>query len=143
MKGISKSFPLVLANDKVDFFVKKGEIHALVGENGAGKSTLMSILYGLYQPDEGEILIDGIKKIISNPNKAIENRIGMVHQHFMLVPPLTVVENVILGMEPRKNYFFIDLQKAAFNIKTLSDQYGFKIDPWAKIEDISVGIQQR
>lgn len=143
MKGISKSFPLVLANDKVDFLVKKGEIHALVGENGAGKSTLMSILYGLYQPDEGEILIDGIKKIISNPNKAIENRIGMVHQHFMLVPPLTVVENVILGMEPRKNYFFIDLQKAAFNIKTLSDQYGFKIDPWAKIEDISVGIQQR
>lgn len=143
MKGISKSFPLVLANDKVDFLVKKGEIHALVGENGAGKSTLMSILYGLYQPDEGKILIDGIEKIISNPNKAIENKIGMVHQHFMLVPPLTVVENVILGMEPRKNYFFLDLQKAAFNIKTLSDQYGFKIDPWAKIEDISVGIQQR
>lgn len=143
MKNISKSFPLVQANDKVNFTVKKGEIHALVGENGAGKSTLMSILYGLYQPDEGEIFIDSEKVIISNPNKAIENKIGMVHQHFMLVPPLTVVENVILGMEPRKNYFFVDLQKAAHDIKILSEQYGFIIDPWSKIEDVSVGIQQR
>ena len=117
MKDISKSFPLVQANDKVNFTVKKGEIHALVGENGAGKSTLMSILYGLYQPDEGDIFINGKKVIISDPNKAIENKIGMVHQHFMLVPPLTIVENVILGMEPRKNYFFVDLQKAAHDIK--------------------------
>ena len=143
MKDISKSFPLVQANDKVNFTVKKGEIHALVGENGAGKSTLMSILYGLYQPDEGDIFINGEKVIISNPNKAIENKIGMVHQHFMLVPPLTVVENVILGMEPRKNYFFVDLQKAVRDIKELSEQYDFKIYPWSKIEDISVGIQQR
>ncbi len=143
MKDISKTFPLVKANDKVNFLVKKREIHALVGENGAGKSTLMSILYGLYHADEGEIYIDGQKTIISNPNIAIENRIGMVHQHFMLVPPLTVVENVILGMEPRKNYFFIDLKKAASEVKYLSEKYGFKIDPWAKIKDISVGIQQR
>ncbi len=143
MKNISKYFPLVKANDRINFMVKKGEIHALVGENGAGKSTLMSILYGLYQADEGEIYINGKKVNIYNPNKAIENRIGMVHQHFMLVPPLTVVENVILGMEPRKNYFFVDLQRAAGDIKDLSDKYGFKIDPWAKIEDISIGIQQR
>ncbi len=143
MKNISKSFPLVKANDKVDFLVRKGEIHALVGENGAGKSTLMSILYGLYLADEGDIYINGEKTIISNPNKAIEKKIGMVHQHFMLVPPLTVVENVILGMEPRKDYFFIDLHKSANDIKILSDKYGFKIDPWTKIEDISVGIQQR
>lgn len=143
MKNISKSFPLVKANDKVNLAVRRGEIHALVGENGAGKSTLMSILYGLYQADEGEILIDGKKVNISNPNKAIEYKIGMVHQHFMLVSPLTVVENVVLGMEPKKNYFFIDLKKAASNIKNLSEKYGFKIDPWAKIEDISVGIQQR
>ncbi len=143
MKNISKSFPLVKANDKVNFAVRRGEIHALVGENGAGKSTLMSILYGLYQADEGEIFIDGKKVNITNPNKAIENKIGMVHQHFMLVPPLTVVENVILGMEPRRNYFFLDLQKAASDIRNLSEKYGFKIDPWAKIEDVSVGIQQR
>jgi len=129
MKDISKTFPLVKANDKVNFSVKKGEIHALVGENGAGKSTLMSILYGLYQADEGEIFIDGQKTNIYNPNIAIENKIGMVHQHFMLVPPLTVAENVILGMEPRRNYFFIDLKKAASDIKELSEKYGFKIDP--------------
>ena len=143
MIDISKTFPLVVANDKVNFTVKKGEIHALVGENGAGKSTLMSILYGLYQADEGEIYIDGQKTNISNPNVAIGNKIGMVHQHFMLVPPLTVIENVILGMEPRKNHFFINLKKAASDIKELSEKYGFKIDPWAKIEDVSVGIQQR
>ncbi len=143
MKNITKNFPLVKANDKVIFAVKMGEIHALVGENGAGKSTLMSILYGLYQADEGEIFIAGKKVNISNPNKAIENKIGMVHQHFMLIPPLTVIENVILGMEPRRNYFFVDLNKAASDIKNLSEKYGFKIDPWAKIEDVSVGIQQR
>ncbi len=143
MKNISKRFPLVKANDRVNFTVKKGEIHALVGENGAGKSTLMSILYGLYQADEGEIFIDGKKVSIPNPNKAIELKIGMVHQHFMLVPPLTITENVILGMEPRKNHFFTNTQKAAQEIKELSENYGFKIDPWAKIEDVSVGIQQR
>ncbi len=143
MKNISKHFPLVKANDRVNFSVKKGEIHALVGENGAGKSTLMSILYGLYQADEGEIFIDGKKVNITNPNKAIELNIGMVHQHFMLVPPLTIAENVILGREPRKNYFFVDKQKAAQEIKDLSEKFNFKINPWVKIEDVSVGIQQR
>ncbi len=143
MKNISKHFPLVKANDGVNFSVKKGEIHALVGENGAGKSTLMSILYGLYQADEGEIFINGKKVNITNPNKAIELNIGMVHQHFMLIPPLTIAENVILGREPRKNYFFLDKQKAVQEIKELSEKFNFKINPWAKIEEVSVGIQQR
>ncbi len=143
MKNISKRFPLVQANDNVKFNVEKGEIHALVGENGAGKSTLMSILYGLYQADEGEIFINKKKIEITNPNKAIELKIGMVHQHFMLVPPLTIAENVILGMEPRRKYFFIDIKKAALEIKELSEKFGFKIDPWARIEDVSVGIEQR
>ena len=143
MKNISKRFPLVQANDNVNFNVKKGEIHALVGENGAGKSTLMSILYGLYQADEGEIFINKKKIEIANPNKAIELKIGMVHQHFMLVPPLTILENVILGMEPREKYFFIDIKNAALEIRELSEKFGFKIDPWAKIEDVSVGIEQR
>ena len=143
MKNISKRFPLVQANDNVNFNVKKGEIHALVGENGAGKSTLMSILYGLYQADEGEIFINKKKIEIANPNKAIELKIGMVHQHFMLVPPLTILENVILGMEPREKYFFINIKKAALEVRELSEKFGFKIDPWAKIEDVSVGIEQR
>lgn len=143
MKNISKKFPLVKANDRVNFSVKKGEIHALVGENGAGKSTLMSILYGLYQADEGEIFINGRKANILNPNKAIELKIGMVHQHFMLIPPLTVTENIILGMEPKKNIIFTDIQKAASQIKKLSEKFGFKIDPMAKIKDVSVGIEQR
>jgi len=143
MKNISKQFPLVKANDRVNFRVKKGEIHALVGENGAGKSTLMSILYGLYQADEGEIFINDKKVNISNPNKAIELKIGMVHQHFMLIPPLTITENVILGMEPKKSYFFTDINKAAQEVKELSEKFAFKIDPWAKVRDISVGIEQR
>lgn len=143
MKNISKTFPLVKANDRVNLKVDKGEIHALVGENGAGKSTLMSILYGLYQADEGEIYINGQKVNISNPNQAIELKIGMVHQHFMLVPPLTITENVILGMEPRKNIFFTDIKKAAREIKELSEKFALKIDPWAKIQDVSVGIEQR
>ncbi|MBN2395346.1 MAG: ABC transporter ATP-binding protein [Candidatus Atribacteria bacterium] len=143
MKNITKRFPLVVANDKVNFSVYKGEIHALVGENGAGKSTLMSILYGLYQADSGEIFINGKKANISNPNIAIHLKIGMVHQHFMLVPPLTVAENIILGMEPRKNHFFIDMEKAIKKVEELSESMGFKIDPEAKIENVSVGIQQR
>lgn len=143
MKNITKRFPLVVANDKVNLTIYKGEIHALVGENGAGKSTLMSILYGLYQADSGQIFINGKKVNISNPNVAINLKIGMVHQHFMLVPPLTVVENIILGMEPRKNHFFIDMEKAIKKVEKLSESMGFKIDPQAKIEDISVGIQQR
>ncbi len=143
MKNISKRFPLVKANDRVNFKIKKGEIHALVGENGAGKSTLMSILYGLYQADEGEIFINDKKVNIFNPNKAIELKIGMVHQHFMLIPPLTITENVILGMEPKKSYFFTDTKKAAQEVKELSEKFGFKIDPWEKVQDISVGVEQR
>jgi len=143
MKNITKRFPLVTANDKVNFSVYKGEIHALVGENGAGKTTLMSILYGLYQADSGEIHINGKKIKISNPNVAIKMKIGMVHQHFMLVPPLTVTENVILGMEPKINNLFIDIKKATKNIEEISKGIGFKIDPDSKIENISVGIQQR
>jgi len=143
MKNISKKFPLVKANNKVNFKVKKGDIHALVGENGAGKSTLMSILYGLYQADEGEIFISGKKVNISNPKKAIELKIGMVHQHFMLIPPLTITENIILGMEPKKNILFTDIHGAAVQIKKLSEDFGFKIDPMAKIKDVSVGIEQR
>lgn len=143
MKNITKRFPLVVANDKVSFRVYKGEIHALVGENGAGKSTLMSILYGLYQADSGEIFINGEKINIANPNVAINLKIGMVHQHFMLVPPLTVTENIILGMEPKKNNIFIDMEKAIKRVEGLSESMGFKIDPKAKIENISVGIQQR
>ncbi|MEA1939387.1 MAG: ABC transporter ATP-binding protein [Candidatus Caldatribacteriota bacterium] len=143
MKNITKRFPLVVANDKVNFSVYKGEIHALVGENGAGKTTLMSILYGLYQADSGEILINDKKIRITNPNIAIKLKIGMVHQHFMLVPPLTVTENVILGMEPKKNNIFIDIENATKKVKEISEGIGFKIDPNAKIESISVGIQQR
>jgi len=143
MKNITKRFPLVVANDNVDFKVYKGEIHALVGENGAGKSTLMSILYGLYQADSGQIFINGKKANITNPNVAINLKIGMVHQHFMLVPPLTVAENIILGMEPKKNNIFIDMEKAVKRVEELSKSMGFKIDPKAKIENISVGVQQR
>ncbi len=143
MKDITKRFPLVVANDKVNFAVYKGEIHALVGENGAGKTTLMSILYGLYQADSGQIFIKGKKVNIANPNVAINLKIGMVHQHFMLVPPLSVTENIILGMEPIKNNIFIDLERATNKVKEISESIGFKIDPYAKIENISVGIQQR
>ena len=143
MKNITKRFPLVVANDHVDFKVYKGEIHALVGENGAGKSTLMSILYGLYQADSGKIFVNGEKVNIANPNVAIDLKIGMVHQHFMLVPPLTVTENIILGMEPKKNNGLIDIKKAEKSVEELSKSMGFKIDPKAKIENISVGIQQR
>jgi len=143
MKNITKRFPLVVANDKVNFKVYKGEIHALVGENGAGKTTLMSILYGLYQADAGEILINGKNANIINPNVAIQLKIGMVHQHFMLVPPLTVTENIILGMEPKKNKIFIDIESATKKVNEISKGIGFKIDPGAKIETISVGIQQR
>jgi len=143
MKKITKRFPLVLANDKVNFSVYKGEIHALVGENGAGKTTLMSILYGLYQANKGQIFINGNEVNISNPRVAIDLGIGMVHQHFMLIPPLTIAENVILGMEPKKNSIFIDIEKAVKEVEELSEKFGFKVDPRAKIENISVGIEQR
>ncbi|RNB91809.1 ABC transporter ATP-binding protein [Brevibacillus fluminis] len=142
MRGITKRFPGIIANDNITLDVKKGEIHALLGENGAGKSTLMNILFGLYQPDEGQILINEKPVTISNPNVANELGIGMVHQHFMLVEPFTVTENIILGKEPKKG-FKIDSRKAAQDVEQLSQQYGLKVDPNAKISDISVGMQQR
>lgn len=142
MRGITKRFPGIVANDNISLSVGKGEIHALLGENGAGKSTLMNILFGLYQPDEGEILINEKPVKITSPNVANELGIGMVHQHFMLVEKFTVTENIVLGNEP-KNGLQIDIQKAVQAVEQLSNQYGLKVDPHAKIEDISVGMQQR
>jgi general nucleoside transport system ATP-binding protein len=148
--GITKRFPGVLANDHVDFTLEKGEIHALLGENGAGKSTLMNILYGLYHPDEGEIQVDGKAIRLEGPHDAIAHGIGMVHQHFMLVPPLTVAENIMLGQESlvgRTKAFgglaVLDRRTAAARIEGLSEQYGLHVDPHAYIKDLPVGAQQR
>jgi len=142
MVNIGKSFPGIHANDDISLRLKKGEIHALLGENGAGKSTLMNILFGLYQPDEGHIKVRGEKVVISNPNVANDLGIGMVHQHFKLVHNFTVTENIILGMEAQKG-LSLDLKKVSKHIAQLSAQYGLNVDPDAKIEDISVGMQQR
>jgi simple sugar transport system ATP-binding protein len=142
MKGIRKEFPGVIANDNVSLSVNAGEIHAILGENGAGKSTLMSILFGLYQADQGEIWIKGQKVSITNPNDATRQGIGMVHQHFKLVHNFTVVENIVLGQEDHKNGL-IHLDDARKRIVDLSKQYGLRIDPDTLIQDISVGMQQR
>lgn len=143
MKNIVKMFGSFKANDGVNLTVHKGEIHAILGENGAGKSTLMNILYGLYHPTSGEIFINGKKVVIDSPNKAIELGIGMVHQHFMLVQPFSVTENIILGSEPMKGGGIVDFDKARKQVAEISERYGLKVDPDAKIEDISVGMQQR
>jgi general nucleoside transport system ATP-binding protein len=142
MLNIRKEFPGIVANDNITLQVKKGEIHALLGENGAGKSTLMNILFGLYQPDQGEIRVKGQPVKITDPNVANRLGIGMVHQHFMLVQNFTVTENIILGSEPTKNGK-INIHQAAKEIEELSKKYGLAVDPYAKIEDISVGMQQR
>ena len=143
MINITKKFGDFTANKDINLDVKKGEIHALLGENGAGKSTLMNILYGLYTPTEGEIRINGEIKDIKDPNEAIKCGLGMVHQHFMLIEPFTVVENIILGMEPKTKLGQIDLKAARKNVMDISEKYGLKIDPDEKIENISVGMQQR
>lgn len=144
MKNITKKFPGVVANDNVNFSLNKGEIHVLLGENGAGKTTLMNQLYGLYQPTSGDIFINGNKVSVKNPNIAIEYGIGMVHQHFMLVEPFTVAENIVLGTEPTKNKgVSLDIKKAIEDVRKISNEYGLAVDPNAKIEDISVGMQQR
>jgi general nucleoside transport system ATP-binding protein len=143
MRGITKRFPGVLANDHIDLDLRPGEIHALLGENGAGKSTLMNILYGLVAPDEGEILLDGTPVRIDGSADAIAHGIGMVHQHFMLVPVLTVADNVILGAETMSGSVFVDRGEAARRIRALAQQFGFDIDPNARVEGLPVGVQQR
>ncbi|HET6945097.1 MAG TPA: ABC transporter ATP-binding protein [Gaiellaceae bacterium] len=142
LRGITKRFPGVLANDRVDFDLRKGEVHALLGENGAGKSTLMNILYGLYRPDEGEIRLNGAPVTIDSPHAAIAAGIGMVHQHFMLIPVMTVAENIVLAAEPRRGVL-LDTSAAERRVRELADQFKFHIDPHALIRDITVGQQQR
>ena len=143
MEHISKSFPGIKANDDITLRLKKGEIHALLGENGAGKSTLMSILFGFYQPDEGTIKINGKEVEIKDPNQANDLGIGMVHQHFKLVEVFTVLENIILGVEPTKFKFILTEKEARQKIIELSKKYGLEVDVDAKIEDITVGMQQK
>ena len=143
LHGVTKAFPGVLANDQIDLTLNEGEILALLGENGAGKSTLMNVLYGLYTPDEGEIIIRGEKVEIHDPNDAIRQGIGMVHQHFMLVPVFTVTENVMLGVESIKGAVFLDRDTAAGRIREISSRFGLEVDPDALVEDLSVGVQQR
>jgi general nucleoside transport system ATP-binding protein len=142
LRGITKRFGPVVANDGIDFDLRPGEVHALLGENGAGKSTLMSILYGLYSPDEGEIRVNGELVGVDSPSKAISLGIGMVHQHFMLVPVMTVTENIVLGEEPRRGAL-LDVREGSRRVKELSDRYGLAVDPDAVIERVSVGMQQR
>ena len=142
MLNITKEFPGIIANDNITLRLKKGEVHALLGENGAGKSTLMSVLFGMYTPEKGTIKVRGKEVTIANPNVANALGIGMVHQHFKLVSNFTVTENIILGLEPKKG-FVVDVKSAAKKIEELSKTYGLNVDPYAKIEDISVGMQQR
>jgi general nucleoside transport system ATP-binding protein len=143
MRGIVKQFPGVLANDDVSFDLTRGEVHALLGENGAGKSTLMNILYGLYKPDAGAILVNGKEESFSSAKDAIERGLGMVHQHFMLIPVMTVAENIVLATEPTEAGVFLDYAEARRQVSELAQQFGFGIDPDARIEDITVGQQQR
>ncbi|MCU1540351.1 MAG: heme transporter ATP-binding protein [Arthrobacter sp.] len=143
LKGITKRFGSLVANDHIDVVVEPGQIHCLLGENGAGKSTLMNVLYGLYEPSEGEILLDGKPVTFRGPGDAMAAGIGMVHQHFMLVPVFTVAENVALGAEATKAGGFLNLDDTRRKIKEISDRYGFHVDPDALIEDLPVGVQQR
>ena len=143
MLHITKRFPGIIANDDITLQLKNGEIHALLGENGAGKSTLMSVLFGLYQPEEGEIHMNGKKVEIRNPNDANDLGIGMVHQHFKLVECFTVLDNIIMGVEPTDKFGFLRKQEAREKVMALSEKYGLQVDPDAVIEDITVGMQQR
>jgi general nucleoside transport system ATP-binding protein len=142
LRGITKRFPGVLANDHVDFDLRDGEVHALLGENGAGKSTLMNILYGLYKPDEGEVFLNGKRADIDSPHAAIDAGIGMVHQHFMLIPVMTVAENIVLASEPKKGVI-LDIGEAERRVRELAERFKFHIDPHARVQDITVGQQQR
>jgi general nucleoside transport system ATP-binding protein len=142
LRGITKRFGRLVANDAIDFELRRGEIHALLGENGAGKSTLMNVLYGLHRPDEGEMLLDGEPVRIDSPRRAISLGIGMVHQHFMLVPVMTVAENLVLGTEPHRGPL-LDYREAARRTRELSERFGLAVRPEAKVEDLGVGAQQR
>src|SRR5687767_4939527 len=142
MRGIVKRFPGVVANDGIDLIVERGEIHALLGENGAGKSTLMNVLFGLYHPDEGVIRVNGRPAGFRGPRAAVEAGLGMVHQHFMLIPRFTVTENVILGSEgPGGPY--LDREAAERNVAKIAEEYGLRVDPRASIEALPVGMQPR
>ena len=143
LKGITKRFGTLVANDSIDLVVESGEIHSLLGENGAGKSTLMNVLYGLYKADEGQILLDGKPATFSGPGEAMAAGIGMVHQHFMLIPVFTVAENVALGHEPTKKMGVLDLDAARKLVNEISTKFGFDVDPDALVEDLPVGVQQR
>jgi simple sugar transport system ATP-binding protein len=143
LQGMTKKFGPVVANDDISLVVKPGEIHSLLGENGAGKSTLMNLLYGLYQPDAGRILLDEKEVSFAGPGDAMAAGIGMVHQHFMLVPVFSVAENVVLGNEPTNSLGALDLATARNRVNEISARFGFDIDPDALIEDLPVGIQQR
>ncbi|HEY4153293.1 MAG TPA: ATP-binding cassette domain-containing protein, partial [Pseudolysinimonas sp.] len=143
LRGITKRFGALTANDHIDLTVESGEIHALLGENGAGKSTLMNVLYGLYQADEGEILLDDVVQHISGPGDAMGAGIGMVHQHFMLIPVFTVAENVMLGHESTGFAGVLNLKEARKRVREISARFGFDVDPDALIQDLPVGVQQR
>ena len=143
LQGITKRFPGVIANDNVNLTLKTGEVLCLIGENGAGKSTLMNVLYGMYKADEGQIVLDGKPVVFTSPADAIAAGIGMVHQHFMLVPVFTVAENVVLGVEPTGRFGSLDIDKAREMVREVSDRYNLNLDPDAVIEDLPVGVQQR
>ncbi|QLK26852.1 ABC transporter ATP-binding protein [Natrinema zhouii] len=144
LDGITKRFPGVVANDDVDLRVERGTVHALLGENGAGKTTLMNVLYGLYEPEEGRVVVDGEERTFDSPRDAIDAGIGMIHQHFMLVDPMTIAENIALGNEPTKWFgMAVDRDRIDRDIRDLCDRYGFDVDPGATVEDVGVGVQQR
>ena len=143
LTGITKRFGSLVANDRIDLSVAPGQVHALLGENGAGKTTLMNVLYGLLQPDEGEILLDNKAVRFGSPKDAIAAGIGMVHQHFMLVPVFTVAENVTLGIEETRRSGLLDRRKTRKDVRELSRRYGLEVDPDALVENLPVGIQQR
>jgi len=144
LDGITKRFPGVVANDDVDLQVERGTVHALLGENGAGKTTLMNVLYGLYEPNEGRVVVDGEPRDFDSPRDAIDAGVGMIHQHFMLVDPMTVTENITLGNEPERWFgLAVDRDRAREEVVDLSERYGFDVDPDARIEDVGVGVQQR
>src|SRR5215218_2064349 len=143
LRGITKRFPGVVANDHIDFDLRRREVHALLGENGAGKSTLVNVLYGLYSPDEGEIAIKGEPVRMRSPKDAIDHGIGMVHQHFMLIPVMTVAENIVLATEPRRAGVLLDYGAAKKQVEELSRTFNFRVDPEARVEGLTVGQQQR